>query len=48
MWIFFRLVEELKLKDPDFPDVTSGIYVHEVVPNSPSQRYVSPKPETVA
>ncbi|XP_062992045.1 serine protease HTRA3 [Elgaria multicarinata webbii] len=32
------LVEELKLNDPDFPDVSSGIYVHEVVPNSPSQR----------
>ncbi|CAI5783553.1 serine protease HTRA3 [Podarcis lilfordi] len=32
------LVEELKLDDPDFPDVSSGIYVHEVVPNSPSQR----------
>uniref|UniRef100_A0A674HUK6 HtrA serine peptidase 3 n=1 Tax=Terrapene triunguis TaxID=2587831 RepID=A0A674HUK6_9SAUR len=32
------LVEELKLNNPDFPDVSSGIYVHEVVPNSPSQR----------
>ncbi|KAH0616317.1 hypothetical protein JD844_027346, partial [Phrynosoma platyrhinos] len=32
------LVEELKLNNPDFPDVTSGIYVHEVLPNSPSQR----------
>ncbi|XP_078534657.1 serine protease HTRA3 [Lissotriton helveticus] len=32
------LVEELKLSNPDFPDVTSGIYVHEVVQNSPSQR----------
>ncbi|XP_039397866.1 serine protease HTRA3 isoform X2 [Mauremys reevesii] len=32
------LVEELKLDNPDFPDVSSGIYVHEVVPNSPSQR----------
>ncbi|MEE6462565.1 hypothetical protein FKM82_001639 [Ascaphus truei] len=32
------LVEELKLNNPDFPDVTSGIYVHEVMPNSPSQR----------
>ncbi|XP_068132789.1 serine protease HTRA3-like isoform X2 [Hyperolius riggenbachi] len=32
------LVEELKLKNPDFPDVTSGIYVHEVVPNSPAQK----------
>lgn len=33
-----NLVEELKLNNPDFPDVSSGIYVHEVVPNSPSQR----------
>nr|XP_020661434.1 serine protease HTRA3 [Pogona vitticeps] len=32
------LVEELKLNNPDFPDVSSGIYVHEVIPNSPSQR----------
>ncbi|KAG9479766.1 serine protease HTRA3 [Eleutherodactylus coqui] len=32
------LVEELKLNNPDFPDVNSGIYVHEVLPNSPSQR----------
>ncbi|KAM4808999.1 serine protease HTRA3 [Rhinophrynus dorsalis] len=30
--------EEKKLINPDFPDVTSGIYVHEVVPNSPSHR----------
>ncbi|CAH2299733.1 serine protease HTRA3 [Pelobates cultripes] len=32
------LVEELKLNNPDFPDVNSGIYVHEVLPNSPSLR----------
>lgn len=32
------LVQELKLNNPDFPDVSSGIYVHEVVPNSPAQR----------
>ncbi|XP_056411013.1 serine protease HTRA3 isoform X3 [Hyla sarda] len=32
------LVEELKLNNPDFPDVSSGIYVHEVMANSPSQR----------
>ncbi|XP_018410468.1 PREDICTED: serine protease HTRA3 isoform X1 [Nanorana parkeri] len=32
------LVEELKLNNPDFPDVSSGILVHEVLPNSPSQR----------
>uniref|UniRef100_H9GID9 HtrA serine peptidase 3 n=1 Tax=Anolis carolinensis TaxID=28377 RepID=H9GID9_ANOCA len=32
------LMEELKVNNPDFPDVISGIYVHEVVPNSPSQR----------
>ncbi|XP_009571906.1 PREDICTED: serine protease HTRA3 [Fulmarus glacialis] len=32
------LVEELKHNNADFPDVRSGIYVHEVVPNSPSHR----------
>lgn len=32
------LVEELKTANPDFPAVSSGIYVQEVVPNSPSQR----------
>ncbi|XP_038194229.1 serine protease HTRA3 isoform X2 [Arvicola amphibius] len=32
------LVEELKAANPDFPAVSSGIYVQEVVPNSPSQR----------
>ncbi|XP_063780192.1 serine protease HTRA3 isoform X2 [Pseudophryne corroboree] len=32
------LVEELRANNPDFPNVSSGIYVHEVVPNSPSQR----------
>ncbi|KAM4854893.1 serine protease HTRA3 [Thomomys bottae] len=32
------LVEELKASNPDFPAVSSGIYVQEVVPNSPSQR----------
>ncbi|KAL8175607.1 UNVERIFIED_CONTAM: Serine protease htra3 [Gekko kuhli] len=31
-------MEELKFNNPDFPDVSSGIYVHEVVPNSPSHR----------
>lgn len=36
----FSLVEELKHSNADFPDVRSGIYVHEVVPNSPSHRYV--------
>ncbi|EHB03680.1 Putative serine protease HTRA3 [Heterocephalus glaber] len=32
------LVEELKASNPDFPAVSSGIYVQEVFPNSPSQR----------
>ncbi|CDQ83820.1 unnamed protein product [Oncorhynchus mykiss] len=32
------LVEELKQQNPDFPEVTSGIYVHEVVPHSPAQK----------
>ncbi len=33
-----RLVEELRQQNPDFPDVSSGIYVHEVVPHSPAQK----------
>ncbi|KAM9827230.1 LOW QUALITY PROTEIN: serine protease HTRA3 [Neosynchiropus ocellatus] len=32
------LIAELKQQNPDFPDVPSGIYVHEVVPNSPAQK----------
>ncbi|KAG7266002.1 hypothetical protein CRUP_029613 [Coryphaenoides rupestris] len=32
------LVEELKQQNPDFPEVTGGIYVHEVVPQSPAQK----------
>ncbi|XP_027945554.1 serine protease HTRA3 [Eumetopias jubatus] len=36
--ITLSLVEELKASNPDFPSVSSGIYVQEVVPNSPSQR----------
>lgn len=35
---FCRLVEELKQQNPDFPNVISGIYVHEVVPHSPAQK----------
>uniref|UniRef100_A0A3B3DTM1 HtrA serine peptidase 3 n=1 Tax=Oryzias melastigma TaxID=30732 RepID=A0A3B3DTM1_ORYME len=33
------LIEELKQQNSDFPNVTSGIYVHEVVPHSPAQKY---------
>ncbi|CAL8241730.1 unnamed protein product [Merluccius merluccius] len=32
------LVEELKQQNPDFPEGTRGIYVHEVVPQSPAQK----------
>ncbi|KAM7365949.1 hypothetical protein PAMP_015425 [Pampus punctatissimus] len=32
------LIEELKQQNPDFPDVTSGIYVDKVVPQSPAQK----------
>uniref|UniRef100_A0A671LTE6 Serine protease HTRA3-like n=1 Tax=Sinocyclocheilus anshuiensis TaxID=1608454 RepID=A0A671LTE6_9TELE len=32
------LVEELRQQNADFPDVSSGIYVHEVVPHSPAQK----------
>ncbi|XP_062902416.1 serine protease HTRA3 [Mobula hypostoma] len=33
-----NLIEELKERNPDFPDVNSGIYVHEVIPDSPAYR----------
>uniref|UniRef100_A0A4W4FY68 Serine protease HTRA2, mitochondrial n=1 Tax=Electrophorus electricus TaxID=8005 RepID=A0A4W4FY68_ELEEL len=32
------LIKELKQHNPDFPDVNSGILVHEVIPNSPAQK----------
>ncbi|XP_068164320.1 serine protease HTRA3-like [Antennarius striatus] len=32
------LIEELKQQNPDFPDVASGIYVHEVLPQSPAHK----------
>ncbi|XP_041840789.1 serine protease HTRA3 [Melanotaenia boesemani] len=32
------LIEELRQQNPDFPNVTTGIYVHEVVPHSPAQK----------
>ncbi|MGH0152520.1 UNVERIFIED_CONTAM: hypothetical protein FKN15_073747 [Acipenser sinensis] len=32
------LVEELKQQNAEFPDVSTGIYVLEVVPNSPAQK----------
>lgn len=38
VFVCSRLIEELKQQNPDFPDVSSGIYVHEVVPHSPAQK----------
>ncbi|XP_067847151.1 serine protease HTRA3-like [Heptranchias perlo] len=32
------LIEELKQRNPDFPDINTGIYVHEVIPDSPAHR----------
>ncbi|XP_023685516.2 serine protease HTRA3-like isoform X1 [Paramormyrops kingsleyae] len=32
------LVEDLKKQNVDFPGISSGIYVHEVLPNSPAQK----------
>uniref|UniRef100_A0AAY4A3M9 Serine protease HTRA3 n=1 Tax=Denticeps clupeoides TaxID=299321 RepID=A0AAY4A3M9_9TELE len=32
------LVQEIKEQNPDFPEVISGIYVHEVIPHSPAQK----------
>ncbi|KAK2909052.1 hypothetical protein Q8A67_004889 [Cirrhinus molitorella] len=33
-----NLVQGLKWRNPDFPDIGSGILVHEVVPDSPAQK----------
>uniref|UniRef100_A0A8C1VLY5 HtrA serine peptidase 3a n=1 Tax=Cyprinus carpio TaxID=7962 RepID=A0A8C1VLY5_CYPCA len=33
-----NLVQELKWHNPDFPDISRGILVHEVVPDSPAQK----------
>ncbi len=41
--LFLSLVQGLKWHNPDFPDIGSGILVHEVVPDSPAQKYVSAK-----
>lgn len=35
-------MEELKQQNPDFPDISGGIYVHGVVPRSPADKYASP------
>ncbi|XP_038839188.1 serine protease HTRA3-like [Salvelinus namaycush] len=32
------LVEEMKTQNPDFPDVSSGVLVHQVIPESPAHR----------
>uniref|UniRef100_A0A674E4D7 HtrA serine peptidase 3a n=1 Tax=Salmo trutta TaxID=8032 RepID=A0A674E4D7_SALTR len=32
------LVEEMKKQNPDFPDVSSGVLVHQVIPESPAHR----------
>ncbi|XP_007889670.1 serine protease HTRA3 isoform X2 [Callorhinchus milii] len=32
------LMQELKQRHPDFPDISTGIYIHEVIPDSPAQR----------
>uniref|UniRef100_A0A667W8L5 HtrA serine peptidase 3a n=1 Tax=Myripristis murdjan TaxID=586833 RepID=A0A667W8L5_9TELE len=34
------LVAELKLQSPDFPDVSSGVLVQQVIPDSPADKYV--------
>uniref|UniRef100_A0A671KYB1 Serine protease HTRA3-like n=1 Tax=Sinocyclocheilus anshuiensis TaxID=1608454 RepID=A0A671KYB1_9TELE len=36
--LFLSLVQGLKWHKPDFPDIGSGILVHEVVPDSPAQK----------
>uniref|UniRef100_A0A673NHX2 Serine protease HTRA3-like n=1 Tax=Sinocyclocheilus rhinocerous TaxID=307959 RepID=A0A673NHX2_9TELE len=37
-FLFLSLVQGLKWYNPDFPDIGSGILVHEVVPDSPAQK----------
>ncbi|KAK1794366.1 hypothetical protein P4O66_011253, partial [Electrophorus voltai] len=40
VWIFclcHSLAKELKERDPDFPDVTSGAYIIEVIPKTPAE-----------
>ncbi|GCB77319.1 hypothetical protein scyTo_0015647 [Scyliorhinus torazame] len=32
------LIEELKQRNPDFPNIDAGIFVHEVIPDSPAYR----------
>lgn len=33
----------MKQHDPYFPDVSSGILVHEIIPDSPAHKYVLDK-----
>lgn len=35
--VIHRLAKELKEKQSDFPDVTSGAYVIEVIPKTPAE-----------
>lgn len=37
---FLRLAKELKAQQPDFPDVTSGAYVIEVISRTPAEAWV--------
>uniref|UniRef100_A0A669AXB7 HtrA serine peptidase 3a n=1 Tax=Oreochromis niloticus TaxID=8128 RepID=A0A669AXB7_ORENI len=32
------LVEELRLHNPDFPDISSGVLVRQVIPNTPAEK----------
>uniref|UniRef100_A0A8K9V983 HtrA serine peptidase 3a n=1 Tax=Oncorhynchus mykiss TaxID=8022 RepID=A0A8K9V983_ONCMY len=39
VYLYCSLVEEMKRQNPDFPDdVTSGVLVHQVIPESPAHR----------
>lgn len=40
LFVLFRLVAELKRHNPDFPDISRGLLVQQVIPNTPAEKYV--------
>uniref|UniRef100_A0A669E1N4 HtrA serine peptidase 3a n=1 Tax=Oreochromis niloticus TaxID=8128 RepID=A0A669E1N4_ORENI len=37
-YVCHSLVEELRLHNPDFPDISSGVLVRQVIPNTPAEK----------
>lgn len=35
---FLSLLQEMKRQDPDFPDVSSGVFVYEVIQGTAAER----------